>query len=103
MINLKNLLIKIIERLDFKVVEVITSNVTVAANAAYWFTVTCPQNTICLCGYYIEGNGQRFRTYATYVVKSNNAAYLAAQNATSTATSTKVHFYFLTWAGGGTS
>lgn len=99
MLDIKKLLTKIVKKLDFKIVKVTTSSVTVAGNAAHWFNVTCPQNTICLCGYYIEGSGQRFRTYALYIVESDNAAYLAAQNTTSTATSTKVNFYFLTWGG----
>lgn len=100
MLNAKALLEKALTGLH--VVNVESAQVTVAANGTAWITVDKPLTgeVIALSGFYIKGNGQRFRIFCSRLDEDQNyKASFAIANTTSTNTTLSIVAQYLVLGG----
>ena len=91
----KSTIEQIQDKLNTSVVVVSSESKTVSASGALWISVSAPAKAICPVGYYLNGNGGRFRVYAFY--GDSTSATIAIQNTATSAMTTTVDFRFLCW------
>ena len=88
-LDLKELIAKVVKRLNFSIVEVSSASTSVAGNGTAWISVTAPPNAVAMVGWYVNGSGLYFNVYcASTTIPFGNGNFAVRNLSTSTLTTT---------------